>query len=263
VINLAIQESTLLEVGTWKIEAAAPAFQGKVLAVEATEERSRLTIEGELPAGTALSGAMILVSSGEGAAVPYTGTEYYSVESVERGTAGQSTFVFEKQSLVDGYFHVANVVQGAQKLSLTWRNEVAGLPGSFAYQGRGVIPAGESTGTPRALIRNVTNREVELTSVNGITPGLKLKALTAKPGDLITMPLTVTVARQGDGEYKLHTTAEITVTLSVVPDARLFVSTKGEAGKELARAGANGKLVALLSPEKLGSGEMTLRVQHP
>ncbi len=261
VTNVALQEGTLLESGGWKVEATASAFHAKVLSVEAGEEKSTLTVEGELPAGTALSGAMLQISGGKDAPVATVNNEYYSVETIERRSVEQSTFVFSRQSLVDGYFHVKNVMPGAQKVNLLWRNEVAGLPGSFAYQGKGLIPATEVEGRPIAAIKRVAGTEVELTTVNGIAAGQKLKALAAKPGDDVSMPLTVTLARMENGEYHLHTNGEITVTIPATPNARLFASARGEAAKELAQADSAGKLVTVVSPQSFGSGDIVLRIE--
>ncbi|EIQ00406.1 Heparinase II/III-like protein [Opitutaceae bacterium TAV1] len=218
---LAMQEAVRMEAGGWVVEAAAPAFQARVVSAEPGEPESRLVIDGRLPEGGALAGATVLIDSAPGARIAYSHNDYYSVETVEHG----NTLVFRGQSLVAATLQVDTVKAASSQVELYWNNELGGKPGSFSYQGRGVIPAGAAPPRPLAQIKKFNNRELDLTSVSALKTGQKLQVLVAQPGDVLTIPATVTLTRAGTGhDWFLRTTAPVRLTLPGEKTPRSFAA---------------------------------------
>ncbi|WP_221773456.1 heparinase II/III family protein [Ruficoccus amylovorans] len=209
-VAVAMQEVTGLTAEGWEIKLEAPAIRARVLEVSPYEGESVLVLDCPLPEGNVLEGAPLLVDSIIGGDLAYSSNEYYEIEEVESSADGRSTLLFQRQSLVSASMEIESVDPAANKVNLFWMHMMAGRGGAHAYRGHGVVKAGDyaSAEEPvQSLVRRVFRREVELTEVEGLSAGDRIDILAVKPGDVVSIPATLTLGRVPgkDGLWRLKT----------------------------------------------------------
>lgn len=263
--SLGLQEGTRLQAGGLVVQTPQAAFSGEIVAVyPGGEKESRLEIRGLLPAGDLLAGAPAWIHSGENATVPYEHNDYYFVETVEQGSrADTTTLVFAEQSFVFTTFVVDKVNEQGARINLFWNNELAGRPGTRAYVGRAVINAGSSPVKPLTHVDWISNREVKLGSSRGLQEGQKLEVMVAQPGDVFTIPTTVTLERLGDGQsWLLRTHTALTLTVPADWGSQLVVTTpEGRETRVALQKKTDAARTVELMPSSLGASTLTLRFE--
>ncbi|MCC6679745.1 MAG: heparinase [Phycisphaeraceae bacterium] len=256
-VHLALQEGTSIEAGGWRVQAESDALEARVLKAEADWVQSRLTINRPLPSGRALQGSMVLIDSPQGADRPYSHNEYYAIETVTPDERGGCTLVFDRQTLVATRLRAAEVDPATRTISADWCNELARFEGSHSFDGRMIAAEGDANAV--SIIRSYVIKKVELDSTDGFQPGQRLMVMTAKPGDVLTMPTTVTLTRSDDGRYLLRSNRRVMLTVDAPAGSRLLAIMGDDQPRTFATVDEAGRLRAELDPAELGSGQVWLQ----
>lgn len=227
-VALSMQEGRRFEAAGWGVETDSSLFQAIVRKVEPGREESRLTIEGNLPAGSLLAGATLWTESGQNGSLRYSHNDYFSIESIDSSGNGESVLVFHNQPLTIASLQIESLVPQKQKALLAWNHNLAGKPGSMAYDGRAVIPSGTVVSLenpPKAAIQTLEERSVGLTRLDGFKAGDRIDVLVAKPGDIVSMPTTVSIRPHPSlrETWLLRSTLPVRLTF---PDAKGGVQTR-------------------------------------
>ncbi len=256
-VHLALQDGTLIEAGGWRIETDRDRFEAVVREAQAGWDESRLTIDQALPSGAVLAGSMVLIDSPPGAAVPYTHSNYYAIESIKPADQGSGcTLVFHDQTLIATRLRVGSVDTDGHVLHSEWPNELATQPGSHEFDG--YMIAARQQPQRRTLIRNFVKRDVQVLRADSFRVGDDVDVYTAKPNDRLVMPTTVTLTRRDDGSYMLRTNAAVTLTCHAAKGQQLLGQVGDQEPQTLAAADEQGVLQVVIDPAKVNASEIRL-----
>ena len=256
--NLTLQEGTSLDAFGWKIELAKPTIAAKILLVDTQDDKGQIVIDQQLPAGDVLSGALLQIKNSANDAVNYSFDEVLTIEKVLSSQPGQSILQFQKQSLVLTRLQIDSIDSQNKKIETRWPCELAGTASTQYLQGRALMKADASKAS--ALVTSFARKNLEVTSTADFQNGDKLKVVIAKPGDVITIPVSVSVTRKAENQYQLHTNAPLKITLRAKAGQKLMASSEKQTAKVPFVADKNGIITAEISPADFKSARIQMEV---
>ena len=170
-----------------------------------------------MPAGSVLAGSTMLLDGTVDGDYGYPHNDYYSIEEIEPAKNGGSVLVFRKQSLVFASLNLETVNNEDSTARLYWNHTLAGKAGNLSYRGRAVVASGgaaDESSPVLALVRRIDARDLALSRVDRLSAGQRVDVLVAKPGDVVSIPTSVTfTAVPGrDGVWRIRTTTPLRVT---------------------------------------------------
>ncbi|HET6409792.1 MAG TPA: hypothetical protein VFG14_18020, partial [Chthoniobacteraceae bacterium] len=254
--HLFMQASAKFEFGNVSVECPEPVLQAKVVSVNAGAE-GEIVLDRALPAGSGLHGHALILRGNPAAAVRVNHDEYYEIEDVVASEGGKGVLRFRNQSLTLARAHIESIDAGNGMLVTRWPSEVAGLRNVTYLNGRAISVA--DSGLPTAVVKAFSRKELEATSVAGFKPGQEIRILAVQPGDIATIPATVSLTREGERHYRLCSNTAVTISLPLPSGASL--KARSASGKEETFGSPDkGSLQVSFSADWFENGQLELEV---
>lgn len=247
--------------GGIRIELAASAWSGRVLAVESGAAGNRVQVDALLPEGDALQGATLLFDSAPDAALPYANNEYYRIVSATAAADGKASLIDlgAEQSLVLSGLVVSKA--DGQELQLQWPNMTGGTDAMGAFNGRELVAADRS-GRTATIVGKKGRKGLTLAQDNAaFKQGDPLEVRAVQVGDQWQIPAFAALRKEADGHWHIALNQKTTLTLPT--GAAQAIRVYDRTGKrELFRVKTqDGSATLTLDPVQLQAGQFILKLQ--
>lgn len=226
-----LSEGTTLYSPDFGLRLPTVAWEGTVTAVSNNEVQTDIH---DLPAAAVLQRQGVVFDSPQGAKIPYSSNEFFTIEGVSNSRQG-ALFSFVNQTVSAARIHIA-AKDGKGVLTTHWPNELAAVPHRRPNRNRmfeGHLMVAESDPSQTNTVTGYPQKaRLQVASPAKIEVGEFYRIMATRRGDEVRIGSLAVVERQAEGQWHLRANMDVSLQLPDNPH-RLRLTSGDNAPVEL------------------------------